>query len=81
MVFMLYIQSMKKYKFAFKELMIDLGVKNANQAYTKYFTEVMTRTNVRNMWDRQPKQVSVNTINVICNALDIDPSYLWRIAK
>lgn len=81
MFFMVYIQSMKKYRFALKDLLLDLGVKNANQAYTKYFSGVMTRTNVRNMWERQPKQISVNTINIICNALDIDPSYLWREQK
>jgi len=76
---MVYICGMKKYHFALKELLLDLGIKSASQAHTKYFTGVMTRQNVWNMWTRPPKQISMDTINVICNALDIDPSYLWRL--
>jgi len=72
---------MKKYEFTFKKLLLDLGVKSAGEAHAKYFDGVMTRQNVWALWTRQPKQISVETINIICNALDTDPSYLFRSTK
>lgn len=69
---------MKKYKFALKPLMIAIGINRPADAYHRFFEGRMTRQNVYLLWNRNQKQININTINIICDALGVDPSYLFR---
>jgi len=68
---------MKKYRIALKELMNALGINSSGEAYNKYFVGKITRQNVWLLMNKPPSRVSMKTIDIICDALDIDPSYLF----
>lgn len=71
---------MKKYRFALRELLNDLG-KTPVQGFHAYFEGRLTRQAVYNICRKPPKVVYVETQDIICDALGVTPSDLWRETK
>lgn len=72
---------MKKYRFALKDFLADMGI-NVNQAWDRYFKKLPKSQRLSRgglyMMCGKPKAVNVDTITKLCNAFGIEPGYLWR---
>lgn len=71
---------MKQYYFAIREVLSDLGCTPV-QGYHKYFEGRLSRQSIFNLCRQTPVMIRAKTQDIICDALGLTPSDLWREKK